>query len=214
MKNYGLISEVDISVIEDTLRLVMGNVPVNEPIRTCEVGLYAGATSKGICDFIESHGRKVEHIGIDNGKDGEKLVHFPQSAKLILGNSNEVYYKVPDNSQDFIFIDGDHSYLGVIQDFYAFSKKVKRGGYLLFHDTGKHIKPFKDFQHGDIDNPDAYISVRKALADIGLLNVKNEAIYFDRISMPKRIGTKQWLLVYDEADENDYAGGICCFKKM
>jgi hypothetical protein len=75
---------------------------------------------------------------------------------------------------------------------------------MAFHDTGKHIKLFKDFQHGDKTNPDAYISVRKALSEIGLLAYPPSEIH----------ETLGWKLVFDEADETDLAGGICVFKKL
>ena len=35
---------------------------------------------------------------------------------------------------DFLFIDGDHSYAGVKQDFEKYSGYVKRGGLIAFHD--------------------------------------------------------------------------------
>ncbi len=36
---------------------------------------------------------------------------------------------------DFLFIDGDHSYAGVVADFDTWVPHLKLGGYLLFHDT-------------------------------------------------------------------------------
>lgn len=106
-------------------------------------------------------------------------------------------------------ISGGHSLIGVILDFYAYADKVKVGGFFCFHDTGRHIKSFKDFQHGDKENPDAYISVRKALQKIGLL-------YPDNFSDRKHLhhAMYDWELVFDEADENDLAGGICVFRKI
>jgi predicted O-methyltransferase YrrM len=35
---------------------------------------------------------------------------------------------------DFLFIDGDHSYLGVKKDFELYAPLVKRGGIIAFHD--------------------------------------------------------------------------------
>lgn len=50
--------------------------------------------------------------------------------------------EVLNNRQiDFMFIDGDHTYEGVKQDFQMYSKLVKNGGYVAFHDindTQKH----------------------------------------------------------------------------
>lgn len=35
---------------------------------------------------------------------------------------------------DFLFIDGDHSIEGCVRDYKLYSKKVKKGGYIAFHD--------------------------------------------------------------------------------
>jgi len=43
---------------------------------------------------------------------------------------------------DFLFIDGDHTYAGVKQDYEMYSKLVRKGGYIAFHDindTEYHI---------------------------------------------------------------------------
>ncbi len=36
---------------------------------------------------------------------------------------------------DILFIDGDHSYKGVIRDYNLFSPFVRKNGLILFHDT-------------------------------------------------------------------------------
>ena len=195
MIKYGLISKVDIEAIEKVLDLILSGFPEGY-ISVTEVGCYGGDTGYGISQYLFSKGRLPVIIGIDNLKDNE-AIRFKYN-KVINGNSSEVYNQIEDESQHLIFIDGCHCFAHVISDFFCYSSKVKSGGYLIFHDTGKHIKPFKDFQHGDKENPDAYISVRKALQKIGLLN--------NRIS--------GWRLMYDKADEDNEAGGVCAFKKF
>ncbi|MBL0358827.1 MAG: class I SAM-dependent methyltransferase [Chitinophagaceae bacterium] len=47
-------------------------------------------------------------------------------------------YAVADkinNTIDFIFIDGDHSYEGLQKDWELYSPKIVAGGYMLLHDT-------------------------------------------------------------------------------
>lgn len=206
MIKYGLISETDARTLEKTIDLICDDFPNDKMISILEVGVYSGETGSGLSQYCESKNRSCFIKGIDNNKDREKLRFLYNG--LIIGNSNEVYNQVEDNDYHLIFIDGDHSYLGVISDFYAYAPKVKVGGYLAFHDTGKHIKPFTDFQHGDGGNPDAYISVRKALEDVSLFSIidaKTSQVY----SL-----NGCWELVFDEADQNDMAGGICVFKKL
>lgn len=209
MIKYGLISETDARMLEKTIDLICSEFKESE-INVTEVGVYGGDTGSGMATYIHSKGRLPVIIGIDNNKDGES-VRFDYDA-LLLGDSTEVYFNLPDNSQHLIFDDGDHSLIGVISDFFAYADKVKIGGYLAFHDTGKHIKPFKDFQHGDRLNPDAYISVRKALEKIGLFGdiefISDDDNTFTSWSL------SQWKKIFDEADENNEAGGICVFKKM
>jgi len=94
---------------------------------------------------------------------------------------------------------------------FHFNGGAKTGGYLAFHDTGKHIKPFKDYQGaGDKEDADMYISVRKALNKIGLLR---DTIR-DVNSLDGYRYFEGWELIFDAADETDLAGGICVFKKV
>lgn len=195
---YGLISKTDSLTLEKTIDLICDELDKGfiYSIKVTEIGLFDCGTAGGIWEYIiRIKNQSVDYTGIDN--ESIKVVNIPQWMRFIKGNSNEVYNQLQDNSQHLIFIDGCHCFAHVISDFYCYADKVKVGGYLAFHDTGKHIKPFKDFQHGDKDNPDAYISVRKALGKIGLLA---QQIY--------------WQLIFDEADETDEAGGITVFKKL
>jgi len=68
---------------------------------------------------------------------------FPQKdqkLRLIRGDSHsagslqEVKDKLEGEEIDFLFIDGDHTYEGVKQDFETFSPLVKKGGLVAFHD--------------------------------------------------------------------------------
>lgn len=206
---YGLISETDAKTIEATVSLILKEF-WEEKLYITEIGLYNCETSVGIKRIIERNGSEVFYTGIDNQK--EKEIIAPDWMNLIIGNSNEVYNQLADNSQHLVFIDGNHSFPYVISDFFCYAGKVKQGGYLAFHDTGKHIKLFKDYQGvGSKDDADMYISVRKALNKIGLLNDKFDAsstYLYDIISR------RNWDLVFDEADEKNEAGGICVFKKL
>jgi predicted O-methyltransferase YrrM len=54
-----------------------------------------------------------------------------QKWELVRGNSNDVVDKIPDEI-DFLFIDGDHTYKGVTDDYNNYGKKVREGGYIVF----------------------------------------------------------------------------------
>lgn len=204
--NYGLISDVDAGVIEKTLDLICEKSPKGV-INVLEVGVYAGDTGMGITNYLCSKNRDCFLTGVDNMRDGEKI--RTNYDKLIIGNSNEVYNQIEPESQDFVFIDGCHTYPMVISDFYCYSPKVKKGGFILFHDTGVHINPLHGYQGvGDPNDPDMCLGgVRKALELIGLIWKDEEDFFIDRYA-------NEWELIFDKADPNDEAGGICCFKKI
>jgi len=116
----------------------------SHPINYLEIGTAYGMT----VSLVASHAYTTNCYSIDLG--------FPEGADLIVeknvntfknktstftylkGNSrdpdiiNRVNSEV--NNFDFIFIDGDHSFDGVIQDFNNYSKLLKSGGVLVFDD--------------------------------------------------------------------------------
>ena len=69
----------------------------------------------------------------------KQLVRPKQELTCIQGNSHEAAIKekvktVVREPLDLLFIDGDHRYEGVRDDFVSFSPLVKPGGIVLFHD--------------------------------------------------------------------------------
>lgn len=70
-------------------------------------------------DAMRTVGKNV-HI-LNGDSHSEEMVRH---VKSILG----------DKKVDFLFIDGDHSYLGVKLDFYMYKQFVKPGGWIGFHD--------------------------------------------------------------------------------
>lgn len=217
---YGLISDTDARTLEKTIYLItkemLGTGITETGINITEIGLYSGETSKALYEYATSKqygglsanpidslmqcfNFKCNYTGIDNNKDGEQIKHFPEDGKLIIGNSSEVYNQLEDESQHMIFQDANHSYPMTISDFFCYEKKVKKGGYYAIHDCGEHIAPKTSFQcMGSKDDEDMYISCRRAIKRIGLLDNKLEG----------------WELVFDEADTENLMGGICVFRKI
>ena len=69
-----------------------------------------------------------------------------QRVRLVRGNSHErrvreqVRRLLDGHDVDFLFIDGDHTYAGVAQDFHDYAPLVKRGGIVAFHDIQPHSR--------------------------------------------------------------------------
>lgn len=53
---------------------------------------------------------------------------------LLQGFSEDMVKKIEDNSLDFVYLDGDHSYDFVMQDLIAWGRKLKKGGIMSGHD--------------------------------------------------------------------------------
>lgn len=59
---------------------------------------------------------------------------FPD-VEVIRNLSANVAQKFEDESIDYLHVDGDHSYEGVMEDFFNYRRKVKRSGFMTFHDS-------------------------------------------------------------------------------
>lgn len=54
-----------------------------------------------------------------------------------MGDSVKMAEQVKDASVDFVFIDADHHYESVLADIYAWTPKVRLGGWLGGHDLNE-----------------------------------------------------------------------------
>jgi len=79
-----------------------------------------------------------------------KLNKYKNSYNYLKGNSQT--YEMVDrlkeltNEIDILFIDGDHSFQGVINDFILYENLIKKGGYIVFDD-------YNDAQHSPAVKP-------------------------------------------------------------
>jgi len=64
----------------------------------------------------------------------EQITPVSDYVNIIKGDSVEVSSRYEDESLDFVFIDGDHSYDGVTRDIKAYWPKVRIGGIISGHD--------------------------------------------------------------------------------
>ncbi len=81
--------------------------------------------------------------GKETDIDLDSMKRPGQTVRVIHGNSHapetpgQVKYILGDRMIDLLFIDGDHTYEGVSQDYLMYSPLVRPGGMIAFHDIVK-----------------------------------------------------------------------------
>jgi predicted O-methyltransferase YrrM len=118
--------------------------------KVCEIGTYRGESTT---IFLNEFKTLEEYVGVDpysidfNSDDLftpelvkqieneflEKIKDYP-SAKLLKKSSVDASKDFPDQYFDFIYIDGCHQEASVISDINSWLPKVKKGGFISFHD--------------------------------------------------------------------------------
>lgn len=59
----------------------------------------------------------------------------------IIGDSKKVGLVFPEQFFDLVFVDGDHSYEGCSGDITSWLPRVKKGGFMAFHDYTRDVWP-------------------------------------------------------------------------
>lgn len=67
-------------------------------------------------------------------KTVERVIFAGNRAIIMRMFSKEAAREIKDSSLDFVFIDGNHSYDGVSKDIKLWLPKIKKGGFIAFHD--------------------------------------------------------------------------------
>jgi FkbM family methyltransferase len=113
-----------------------------------EIGSFKGRSSRAIAvvaksliciDTFSNNALGDEHANkkstyedfINNTKDIDNITIIKEKSQL-------AHRSIPNNSIDFIFIDGDHSYNGVTSDIKNYLPKLKYNGVIAFHDYYKN----------------------------------------------------------------------------
>jgi hypothetical protein len=119
----------------------------------CEIGVFKGEFSEKILSLM--HPKELKLVDIFHGKmcsgdkDGNYIVWTDledeysklkqkystnEKVSLLKGKSSLIMKEFPDYYFDLIYIDGDHSYEGVLSDLTISNLKVKENGYICGHD--------------------------------------------------------------------------------
>lgn len=140
--------------IKSEIKSLMQVVKDTKPQVYVEIGTASGGTLFLLSRMLPD-GAKIFSLDLPRGEFGggyptwkipifKSFANTTQSIELLRGNSHtqEMLDKLKNilqgNKIDFLFIDGDHTYSGVKQDFEMYSPLVKSGGVIAFHDIAKH----------------------------------------------------------------------------
>lgn len=126
----GWYSEYDMEAIAPALEAIPENGVY------LEVGVHKG-TSLAFARTLVKPSVNVYGIDIVDNLDPDWFVNHEEetgrSVHHIVAPSNEAF-KNWDQPIDVLFIDGDHSYQGCLDDWNNFSSFVRSDGYVFFHD--------------------------------------------------------------------------------
>ncbi|MHA1816266.1 MAG: class I SAM-dependent methyltransferase [Candidatus Heimdallarchaeaceae archaeon] len=106
------------------------------PKFTIEIGRMNGISTRLLAALCKGNGGKmVSFDGLSaKGVQGKlELMNLDKYVTLVEG---WVPWIKPDFSWDidFLFIDGDHTYISILVDYHYFNYFVKKGGYIAIHD--------------------------------------------------------------------------------
>lgn len=128
---------------------------IGNPKTGLEIGVSRARTSRRLLRafpdlhlyLIDPYERYKDHS--NNRKVNQRQQHrrkttalkalkpFEDRYDLIEDYSYRVSWQIPDNSLDFIFIDGLHTAIGTMIDILLYAQKIKKGGLLCGHDFNR-----------------------------------------------------------------------------
>jgi hypothetical protein len=97
----------------------------------CELGVWKGAFSKRI---LKHFSPRVFHLFDLQFSGLDPLVRSEAAVILHEGDSGTAIATLADDSIDYAYVDGDHSYAGSRRDLLGILPKVRKGGYIQLND--------------------------------------------------------------------------------
>lgn len=128
---------------------VLGDILSNNDIKNIlEIGIARSRESSSTFHILNNKSDNTKYIGIDVNKDCVNQIRKwdrPNAHAFVCNSSDtekieDILRNLGVDELDLFIIDGYHSINQVYDDF-KLAKKVKKGGYVLLHDTNYHPGP-------------------------------------------------------------------------
>lgn len=134
---------IDINQDPRELQFIIDNIGTMEFNKVVEIGFHYGGSCKVWEQMILSDNPRhsfIVTIDLNGDRIDWNINQSPIPIHFIVGNSKDENIKeqalsiIEGNEIDFLYIDGEHSYDGVINDFYTFSPYVRKDGIIAMND--------------------------------------------------------------------------------
>lgn len=165
-------------------------------LRFLEIGVFFGGTARGVKQWCDMAKVNLEYFGCDDFSHPNFKQGIPKGwpfGDVIIGASWDVFHQFPDG-MDIVFVDGNHSGNAVILDTALYAPKVRKGGFMIFHDTAPQVQQTMPEQNAP-RHPWWNNSVNAA---------------HELIGWP----WKGWKLVADKYDPESKFGGMRVYQKL
>ena len=112
-------------------------IKMSKYMTVLEIGVFEGETTQHLIKALPKGGQYVG-IDINDYRTAATKLYMQEGGKsidFILGNSLDELNNLPKNHFDLIFVDGDHSFEHVVEEFKLAENLVSDGGVIILHDT-------------------------------------------------------------------------------
>jgi predicted O-methyltransferase YrrM len=154
---YGVARRIGMTQKRDEIEWLFERVCELQPRTVLEIGLSLGGT---LFLWSRAAAANAHLLAVDTSQPGvlgtwsafpvvrRSFARDDQRISLLLGcdshqreTLDRVRRLVGGVTIDFLFIDGDHTYRGVSEDFSTYSRLVRPGGLVAFHDVSQDPTP-------------------------------------------------------------------------